>query len=290
MKLPFRGVSCTLLFACFVTVSPAVSPAEVMQDPAVSAVSGSGGVTEGVMAITPGFEPDYSGYYGPVIGGGLSIGKPGGEPYLYRMKLSGGFAPFSDFRGRLKFSGDFRTLVPQAAFIIDAATSGLDRLRYYGEGNERYFRGSGYSEDDFEIAQQVTTLGVSLRFPVQKNYCWSAGVGTKWVDLDIAQGSYADLHRAEIRGIDDSFSGSFRFGFHYDATDKSCSGIDTARGSERRSSAAMESNAAISGTMVDAGVSLHPVFFGNERTFTKLSGEVRRYIPVSSDRFSRVAF
>jgi hypothetical protein len=284
MKFLFRRAS--VAFAVLsITFSPhAVSASELLE----SEVSGKTG-----MISCFDFEPDYSSVYGPVLGGAVTLRQTtacnGSTPFT--ATIGGGIAPFVDFRYKLKFSLDSRGFSRNSALRIEASASGLDRLHFYGFGNERYYRGSGYREDDFEIPCQISTFAASVLFPLKRNGYWSAGIFGKHVDLDMIPGSYADLHRAEIPGIDDSFSGSFRFGFHYDTRAGSVQrDISSAQGHSIPAEGIPPLNSALSGMLADVEAAHHPVFFGNSHAFTRLSAEVRTYIPVTRDGFSRIAF
>ncbi|TLU83299.1 MAG: hypothetical protein FDX30_09675 [Chlorobium sp.] len=236
--------------------------------------------------------PDYSSDYGPVVGCGVSLREDGSEsePYRYRMSMSGAIAPFVDFRYRLQFRGDFRNLFPNAALFLEAGTSGIDRMNFYGMGNERYYRGTGLTEDDFEITSQVTVLKASLRYPMNMAYYWFAGVGGKWVDLHLIQGSYPDLHRSEIPGIDENFAGSFHIGFHYDTRDNRYNSAASPHTENGRAGSGEPSgdSSAVSGTLVDIEAAHFPRFFSNSCDFTRFSGEVRKYIPFSPSGYSRL--
>ncbi len=245
-----------------------------------------------VVADLTGLKPDYSSDYGPYLGWGVTIQDYGFrvEPYRYSMKINGGIAPFTDFRYQLAYSGDFRTFFPNTSLLLEASTSGINTINFYGLGNEHYYRGTGLTEDNFEIANQMTTVRASLRYPTDRKYYWSAGVGAKWVDLDITPGSFADVHRAQIPGIDDTFAGSLHIGFHYDSRDSGDFIELSPRkqagrlvGTERRGN-----TAALSGMLVDMEVAHYPEFFGNANSFTKLRGEVRKYIPFSAKGYSRL--
>ncbi|NTV98941.1 MAG: BamA/TamA family outer membrane protein, partial [Chlorobiaceae bacterium] len=248
-------------------------------------VAGTTGITSSF-----GFEPDYSSDYGPVLGGGVTLEQSGvgNDPYRCAMKFRGGAAPFVEFRYRLQYRGDFRVLLQNTSLLVEASTSGLEVMDFFGFGNESYYSGSGYSEDYFELKSQITKIGATLCYPMQSDYYWSAGIRAKWVDLDITPGSYADQHRAEIPGIDNSFSGSLRIGFCYDTRQTSLSpGLSPDLKKTRFSHETAGSNTAVSGMVLNVEAALYPEFFGNERAFTKLSAEIRSYIPVSRDGNSR---
>lgn len=242
-----------------------------------------------------GFRPsvDYSSDTGVFLGMGATLVDYSfrATPYRYRMQLNGGFSTGEDIRYKLKYTGDFRSLFRNTSLFVEAGTTGIDIINFYGLGNEKYYNGTGLTEDDFEILNQVTSLSASLRYPMDRNYNWSAGVGAKWIDLALTPGSFNDLNRAQVPGINHDFAGSFRVGFHYDSRD---SGDDIALSPRKQaSSLAVAGQAgnttALSGIMVDVSGSYYPEFFGNEQAYGKLSGEFRTYIPLVSSRYSRLA-
>ncbi len=208
------------------------------------------------------------------------------SPYRYRMQLGGGVAAEDDLRYKLNYSGDFRSLFRNTSLLVEAATTGLDSMNFYGLGNENYYNGTTLEEDDFEIVNQVTSLSASLRYPTDKNYNWSAGIGAKWVDIEPESGSFNELHKAEIPGIDHDFAGSFQIGFHYDSRD---SGDAIALSPVKQSSFLVAGNStALSGVLVDLNGSYYPKLFGNAHSFGKVGGEFRTYIPLVSSRSSRL--
>ncbi len=241
-----------------------------------------------------GFRPsvDYSADTGVFLGMGATLVDYDfrATPYRYRMQLSGGVAAGDDLRYKLNYTGDFRSIFRNTSLLVEAGTTGLDIINFYGLGNEKYYKGTGLEEDDFEILNQATTLRVSLRYPVDKNYSWSAGVGAKWVDLTLTPGSFNDLNRAQVPGIDHNFAGSVQVGFHYDSRD---SGDDIALSPRKPASSGTAAGqagntTALSGIMVDVSGKYYPEFFGNEQAFGKISGEFRTYIPLVSSRYSRL--
>lgn len=209
------------------------------------------------------------------------------SPYRYRMQLGGGVAVGDDLRYKLNYSGDFRSLIRNTSLLVEAATTGLDSMNFYGLGNENYYNGTTFEEDDFEIVNQVTSLSASLRYPMDKNYHWSAGVGAKWVAVELEPSSFNELHRADVPGIDHDFAGTLQIGFHYDSRD---SGDDIALSTGRQSSLLAAGNStALSGVMVDVNGKYYPEFFGNAHSFGKIGGEFRTYIPLVPSRYSRLA-
>jgi hypothetical protein len=238
-----------------------------------------------------GFHPsfDYAAETGVFLGMGATVTDYcfRADPYRFRMQLDGGVAVGDDLRYKVNYTGDFRSLLRNTTILVEAGTTGLDVVNFYGLGNERYYNGTGLEEDDFEIFNQVTSFKASLRYPVNKNYNWSAGIGAKWIDLALEPDSYNALHRAEIPGIDHDFAGCFQVGFHYDSRD---SGDEIALSPEKRPVALATGNTtALSGVLVDVHGMYYPEFFGNEHAYGKIGGEFRTYIPLASSRYSRLA-
>ncbi len=245
-----------------------------------------------VVANITGLRADYSPDYGPYLGWGVTVEDYGfrSEPFRYNMQLSGGVAAGEDLRYQLHYRGDFRTLFRNASLLLEAGTSGLDMINFYGLGNENYYRGSGFRETDFEVMNRVTTLRASLRYPMDRKYHWSAGVSAKWVDLEIDPGSLMDVNRASIPGIDDDFAGGFHAGFHYDSRESGERVGLSPRKQAGRLAAGEEQGgtSALSGFVADIEGSHYPRFFGNEEAFTRVRGEIRSYIPLSSSGYSRL--
>ena len=238
-----------------------------------------------------GFHPtvDYAAETGVFLGMGATVVDYSfrAVPYSYRMQLDGGVAFGDDLRYKVNYTGDFRSLLRNTSFLVEAGTTGLDVINFYGLGNEKYYNGTALEEDDFEIFNQVTSLRASMRYPTDKNYNWSAGIGAKWIDLALEPGSYNALHRAEVPGIDHDFAGSFQVGFHYDSRD-SGDEITLSPGKQSRTLAAGNTTA-LSGIMLDVHGMYYPEFFGNEHAYGKIGGEFRTYIPLVSSRYSRLA-
>jgi len=237
---------------------------------------------------------DYSPDSGVFLGLGVTVVDYGfrSDPYRYKMQVTGGAAyGKNDLRYKLQYRGDFRTLFRNTSLLVEAGSSGLDLINYYGPGNENYFNDSGLHEDDFEILSQVSTLRASLRYPMDKNYQWRAGIGAKWVDLDCKPGSFIDLNRADVSGIDRNFTGSIHVGFHYDSRD-SGDAIELSPRKQGRyagGEGAVGSTTALSGVMVDVEGRYSPEFLGNDKAFGKVLGEVRTYIPLVASGYSRLA-
>ncbi len=240
-----------------------------------------------------GFRPsvDYSAETGLFLGMGATLVDYDfrATPYRYRMKLSGGVASGNDLRYKLNYTGDFRSIFRNTSLLVEAGTTGLDIINFYGLGNEKYYNGTGLEEDDFEILNQAISVRALLRYPMDKNYYWSAGVGAKWIDFALAPGSFNELHRAEIPGIDHNFAGGLQLGFHYDSRDSGDEITLSPRTPASTTAGQAGNTTALSGIMVDVSGKYYPEFFGNAHAYGKIGGEFRGYIPLVSSRYSRLA-
>ncbi|MCX6179863.1 MAG: BamA/TamA family outer membrane protein [Chlorobiales bacterium] len=305
MKLFIKSVACFLAFSCFslthqkcVIANPSQIPHEQLNNQQLVSVVPDAETEKYTLRPVdsrPEFElhpgVDYASEFGVFLGGVATVEDYGFKkaPYRYRMQLDGGAASANDIRYKLHYSGDFRTLIKNTSLFVEAGTSGLDIIHFYGLGNEKYFNGSGLKEEDFEILNQITSLRASLSYPMDTIYKWSAGIDAKWVDLSLKPGSFNDLQRAEVPGINNDFAGSFTLGFHYDSRD-SGDAIEQASRYAKSNPASQGSTTALSGMLIDVTGKYYPEFFGNQNAYGKISGEVRTYIPLVSSRYSRVVF
>jgi hypothetical protein len=238
---------------------------------------------------------NYSPDYGPFIGWGAALEKYGFgyDQFRYHMEVDGGVAYNDQPLYKFNYMGDFRTLFRNTSLLVEAGTTGLDFINYYGLGNDHYFNGTGLSDKDFETRTITTSLGVFLRYPVPlvRKYYWSAGIAAKKINLDIKPGSYLDMNKDSVPGIDVDFTSNLQIGFHYDSRD--CGeALDLSPGRQTGRLAAVREipgTTALSGTMFDIEGLYYPEFAGNKTTFGKVRSEVRTYIPLSASRYSRVA-
>ncbi len=305
MNLFIKGVICFLVFSCFsiprqesVIANPSEIPHEQLNtQQQVSVLPDAEKVKSNLTHHDSGVEIEvypsygYASEYGVFLGVGATVEDYAfkTEPYRYRMQLDGGAASANDIRYKLHYSGDFRTLIKNTSLFVEAGTSGLDIIHFYGLGNENYFNGMGLEEKDFEVLNQVTSLKASLSYPMDTIYKWSAGVDAKWVGLTLKPGSFNDLHRVEVPGINTDFAGSITLGFHYDSRD-SGDAIEQLSRNQKSNPASQGSTTALSGILLNLEGKYYPEFFGNQNTYGKISGDFRSYIPLVSSRYSRVVF
>ncbi|ASQ90632.1 hypothetical protein CHL67_06570 [Prosthecochloris sp. GSB1] len=234
---------------------------------------------------------DYAPEYGAFLGWGVILEDYGfrRDPYNFRMKLGGGVAAGSELRYKLEYEGDFRSFFDGAELRLEAGTTGLDIINFYGFGNESSFDKSRYDEDDFEIKQQVSWLRPSLHFPANADFQVRVGLEAKFVDLEVDEGSR--LEALDPYGIDHDFAGAFIAGIRYDSRDCGEKILLSPRKQLGRLAGEKTScgTAAQSGMALDLEGAWYPEFFGNDEAFGKVSAEGTVYLPLSSLPHSRLA-
>ncbi len=244
-----------------------------------------------VVASVANLKVDYAPEYGAFLGWGVIFEDYGflRDPYNYNMELSGGVAAGAgDLRYKLDYSGDFRSVIDGASLRIEAGTTGLDIINYYGLGNETVIK-PGLDENDYEIRQQVAWFRPTLHFPANSRFQFRTGLEARYIDLEVESGS--ELEAMSPYGIDEDFSGSLLVGLRYDSRD--CGeGIELSP-RKQMGRLAKERNtcgtAALSGMYLDVEGRWFPEFAGNSSSFGKLSGEWRGYVPLPSLPYSRLA-
>ncbi|MBO8092182.1 MAG: BamA/TamA family outer membrane protein [Prosthecochloris sp.] len=248
-----------------------------------------------VVASIANVKIDYAPEYGVFLGWGVTVEDYGfrRDPYNSRIDISGGGAyDGDDLRHRLEFRGDFRSFIDGASLVLEAGTTDLDFINFYGLGNESSFDKNLYDEDDFEIHQQVSWIRPVLHFPADADFQVRTGFDARFVDFDIKKGSWLDSEPDKLPyGIDEDFTGSFLFGLRYDT--RSCG--DMIELSPRRQAGRLARShdicktAALSGMLFDIEGAWYPEFAGNDESFGRLSGEWRGYLPLPSLPYSRLA-
>lgn len=233
---------------------------------------------------------DYAPEYGIFLGWGAILEDYGfrRDPYNYNMELSGGVAYGSKLRYKLEYTGDFRSFIDGTKLLLEAGTTGLDIINFYGFGNESAFDTSRYDEDDFEIRQQLTWIRPTLLFPADSDFQFRTGFEATFVDVEIDSGSR--LEAMKPYGIDEDFTGSVVAGFRYDSRD--C-GKEVLLSPRRQLGRLLRTRvscgtAAIRGTVLDVEGAYYPEFFGNSNAFGKIKAEGTAYLPLPSLPYSRL--
>ena len=234
---------------------------------------------------------DYAPEYGAFLGWGVVVEDYGFRryPYNYSMKLGGGVTAGFELRYRLEYTGDFRSVIDGAELIVDAGTTGLDIINFYGFGNESSFDTSLYDEDDFEIRQQVSWLRSTVRFPANSDFQFRTGFEARFIDIEVDEGSR--LEAFDPYGIDEDFTGAVIAGLRYDSRD--CGKkvlLSPGRHLSRLASPRTPcGTSAESGAVFDVEGAWYPEFFGNSESFGKVKAEGTVYLPLFSRPHSRLA-
>ncbi|ACF45976.1 conserved hypothetical protein [Prosthecochloris aestuarii DSM 271] len=245
-----------------------------------------------VVASVANLKVDYAPEYGVFLGWGVIFEDYGfqRDPYNYNMEFSGGVAAGSgdDLRYKLEYTGDFRSVVDGASLMIEAGTTGLDIINFYGLGNETAMK-PGLDEDDYEIRQQVSWFRPTLHFPANSNFQFRTGLEVRYIDLEVESGSELDIMNPY--GVDEDFSGSFLVGLRYDSRD--CGNDIGLSPRKQMGRLAKQRNTcatnALSGMYLDVEGQWFPEFAGNGSSFGKVSGEWRGYLPLGALPYSRLA-
>ncbi|NTV02152.1 MAG: hypothetical protein HGB04_05125 [Chlorobiaceae bacterium] len=239
---------------------------------------------------------NYSSDYAAMAGWGMEFEEYGfdEQPYKYHGELNGAVAFGKGFRYRFGAMGDIATLFGNASLHLEATTNTLDNLSHYGLGNETRPMRPGMDETAFQTRSNSTTLFASLRYPPRfsQAYFWEAGIEAKWITTRAEPNSFFELDRQQIIGSNVDFTNDLQFGFHYDSRD---SGREIAltqrtgngRPMDRRT---LSNSAALSGMTIDITGRYYPEGMGNLRSFGKLNGEFRTFVPLNETRYSRLAF
>lgn len=115
----------------------------------------------------PGF--GYNSDDGIVLGGGSILYKYGygAKPFVYRMSLIGSYA-FNAKSYRIRYTGDFYSIVKGARVSLIAEKTGLDITRYFGQGNETAFIDSLDQLDFYKVGQELYNVNPEIEFPIAK--------------------------------------------------------------------------------------------------------------------------
>lgn len=203
------------------------------------------------------------------------------QPYASRLEVRAGYA-FEASRAAAEFKGDFRALIKNGRVLIDAATTGLTLLNFYGFGNETV----RLEENDvlpnqpqqrvggnfYRSAQQLYTADVRLELPLTgsfnaamtasaaaPNAIVAAGASLKYVSLD---GDDTENFLPTVRpyGIDNRFIAVLHAGIKF----------DTRKGKLNPQQ----------GVLIDAAGEYAPELGSIQKSFGRVRGDARVYLPL----------
>ena len=239
---------------------------------------------------------NYSSDYAAMAGWGLEFDRYGfdDDPYKFHGELNGAVAMGNGFRYRFGAMTDIVTLLPNASLHLEATTSTLENLSFYGLGNETRPVRPGIEESDFETRSNSTTLFASFRYPPRFSHSWfcEAGIEAKWISTSADAGSFFDRERERFVGSQIDFTSDLQVGFHYDSRESGREIALTPRSGNGRpiDRRALASSAALSGMSMDIVGRYYPESIGNSSAFGKLNTDFRVFVPLNETRWSRIAF
>jgi hypothetical protein len=135
----------------------------------------------------------YSSDFGVLLGHGMRYEHYAfrQSPYAFKMGLKGGYA-FGSEVYELEYTSDFRNLVPGASIELEAKTSGLELLNFYGFGNSTTINDSQFDDDFYETQVQKTTISARLTIPFYSHSLVYLGSEIKHLDMPLLSDQDSD--------------------------------------------------------------------------------------------------
>ena len=133
---------------------------------------------------------------GLFLGGGPVLYDYGfrAAPYVTRMELRGGYASGAR-KFKFDFQGEFFTVVPGARVQVSVLASQLERLNFFGFGNETPFDENLARDRFYEVEQAQVILKPSIGFPLVPELTLTLGGVLKVVKTDLMGGTLLDSVR-----------------------------------------------------------------------------------------------
>ncbi|NTW50867.1 MAG: BamA/TamA family outer membrane protein, partial [Chlorobiales bacterium] len=178
-------------------------------------------------------------------------------PYSYRMGLQGGYA-FGEGKTEFEYEADIRSVVQGGRFLINAKSTGLDLIKFYGFGNESKLVPNVDKDDFYESEQPRYQLETKLEYPVEGTFKFNVGSAIKYINIDLEPNTF--LNERKPYGISNKFLGSLSAGFE----------IDTRQGG----------TTSLEGFYLQAQGTYYPKIFQNDFNFARLKAEARLYLPL----------
>lgn len=124
---------------------------------------------------------DWNSEFGPMIGVGPTLTYFDYEtrPYIARLSLLGGIAPFAGV-GRVVMKAEWRGLARQTALMLDASATGFDVLTYFGRGNETTTLRDP-NDAYYRVRQTQVHVEPAVRWPADGPFTLTARSGVRIV-------------------------------------------------------------------------------------------------------------
>ncbi len=185
--------------------------------------------------------------------------------YVYRMELTGGYALHAD-RFRIRYKGEFNPLSPGIKYLLEAKSSGLEVLNFYGYGNETGFNAGLFHNEYYKVKQQQLYIKPSVEFMLGRESSLTIGTQLKYTDTD--HGDF--LFQLDPYGARNMLLLTLITDFTYDSR--------------------TSKDFPVSGVYFRTTGSIHPPVKKDQSLFAKLKTEVSFYLSQPQIRLSSVAF
>jgi hypothetical protein len=122
---------------------------------------------------------------GLFIGGGGILYEFGfrRRPYVYRMELTGGYAIHAN-RFRVRYIAEYNPEILNTRFHLEAKSSGLEVLNFYGFGNETASEENLKENDYYKVKQQQIYIKPSAEYFISSVSTINIGLQLKYSDTD----------------------------------------------------------------------------------------------------------
>ncbi|MBC8041836.1 MAG: BamA/TamA family outer membrane protein, partial [Rhizobacter sp.] len=185
-------------------------------------------------------------------------------PFASQFSLRAGYAPAAG-RFAAEFKSDFRALIPAGRVLVEATSSGLSLLNFYGFGNESVrLDESKTPEDYYRSTQQLYTVNLALEYPLtgslpSQHLLVFGGLSAKYIGID-RDDFEKYLPQAQPYGIDNRFIAGVSGGLRLNMRD----GVLNPR----------------SGIWIEATAAYYPPLDNVQESFVRAKADARGYVPL----------
>jgi hypothetical protein len=105
------------------------------------------------------------------------------RPYVYRMELTGGYATHAK-RFRLRYRGEFNPSTPGIRYLVEAKTSGLEVINFFGYGNNTLLDQKLRDNDYYKVKQQQIYIAPAVEVFLNAQSTLRFGTQLLYADTD----------------------------------------------------------------------------------------------------------
>ncbi|ACF14706.1 conserved hypothetical protein [Chloroherpeton thalassium ATCC 35110] len=218
------------------------------------------------------------------------------SPYAYQMSIKGGYA-FGSEKYELSYNADIRSFISGTSLRVEAQTTGLAMLNFYGYGNKSKINEARDEDELYETESQKTTVSTKLIIPASPYTVAFVGCDYKHLNIhfeptlnpDDHEQTYLNLNRP--KGVYENQNISLYAGFSIDTRAKnvlSSSNEEHLSFEWRAPSSPATKTAACSGYFLSLEGRYFPNALKNDIDFSKLKLDLGTYIPLPL-KLSRLA-